>query len=282
MSQTIPELLQKGLHANNRDAFRRGNVVHLPGEGRLIATGDIHGHRRNFERIVSYAALARNKDCHLIIQEILHGGPEDENGGCLSFELLVEAVKLKIEHPDQVHFMMGNHDTAWMNNSEVMKGGREMNAAMHKAIEKRYGQEREEVELLLKQFLFSQPLGVRCENRIWLSHSLPADRYIDSFDAGIFTRTLQVSDIVRPQSVYLLTWGRQHSRATLEKMAQIVDADLMILGHQHQETGFKRLDEKGLIIASDHDHGVVLPMDLSRKYSVAELVGEIVPLASIL
>lgn len=55
MPQTIIDLLNKAVEANKVDMFRRGNLIHLPAEGSLIATGDIHGHRRNFERIVAFA-----------------------------------------------------------------------------------------------------------------------------------------------------------------------------------------------------------------------------------
>ncbi|MHC4061818.1 MAG: hypothetical protein ACYSR6_09460, partial [Planctomycetota bacterium] len=74
MPQTIIDLLNKGIEANQADKCRRGNLIHLPAHGSLIATGDIHGHRRNFERITAFADLANNPDRHIILQEIIHGG----------------------------------------------------------------------------------------------------------------------------------------------------------------------------------------------------------------
>ena len=106
MPQTIIDLLNKGIEILNADKFRRGNVVHLPAEGNLIITGDIHGHLRNFERIVAFADLPNNPDRHIILQEIIHGGPEDSQGGCLSYKLLFEAISYKLEFPDQVHMIM--------------------------------------------------------------------------------------------------------------------------------------------------------------------------------
>jgi hypothetical protein len=53
MPQTIIDLLNKGIKANNADKFRRGNLINLPAEGSLIVTGDLHGHLRNFEKIVA-------------------------------------------------------------------------------------------------------------------------------------------------------------------------------------------------------------------------------------
>ncbi|MFB0525261.1 MAG: hypothetical protein ACETVZ_06945, partial [Phycisphaerae bacterium] len=77
MPQTIIDLLNKGIEANNADSFRRVNLIHLPANGSLILSGDIHGHRRNFERIVTFADLAHKPDRHVVLQEIIHGGPED-------------------------------------------------------------------------------------------------------------------------------------------------------------------------------------------------------------
>lgn len=80
MPQTVIDLLNQGAEANKADKFRLANLIHLPADGNLIVTGDLHGHRRNFERIVAFADLAGNPDRHVILQEIIHGGPEDSEG----------------------------------------------------------------------------------------------------------------------------------------------------------------------------------------------------------
>ena len=281
MSQTTIDLLSRGIEANNADKFRRNNLIALPGEGSLIVTGDIHGHRRNFERIVSYADLANNPQRHVLLQEIIHGGPEDADGGCLSYKLLLDVVRYKLDFPHQVHTILGNHDTAFINNSEVMKNGKEMNRSMNIAIANEFSQASDKVSLALQQFLFSQALAVRTENRIWMSHSLPADRYADKFDPEIINRQLKINDIVRPGSAYLLTWGRRHSQELLDKLAEVFDVDLFILGHQPQEQGWDKAATNLIIVASDHNHGTLLPIDLARPSTTDQLVDSIVPLTSI-
>jgi predicted phosphodiesterase len=275
MSQTIVDLLNKGVKVVNADKFRRGNLIHLPAEGSLVIAGDIHGHRRNFERIVAFADLANNPDRHVILQEIIHGGPEDSRGG-------FDVIRYKLNFPDHVHIIMGNHDTAFINNSEVMKNGKEMNRAMRLALGREFQEAGSDVELAIRQFLFSQPLAVRCENRIWASHSLPSDHYIDKFDPRILDKRLKINDVVRPGSAYLLTWGRKHSQALLDKMARQFDVDVLILGHQWQEEGWCRAGKNLIIIASDHDHGCLLPVSLAKSYTVEQLIDLIVPLTSIL
>ena len=277
----IIDLLNKGLEANNTDKFRRGNLVCLPAGARLIITGDIHGHRRNFERIVAFADLAGNPDRHILLQEIIHGGPQDSQGGCLSYKLLFDAVRYKLSFPDRVHIIMGNHDTAFINNSRVMKDGKEMNRSIRSALDREFQQQSADVKLAIRQFLFSQPLAVRCDNRIWLSHSLPGDRYVGKFDRQILHRQLKINDCVRPGSAYLLTWGRRQTQATLGKLARLFDVDIFILGHQPQQQGWKRAGENLIIIASDHNHGCLLLVDLAKSYTVEQLIDSILPLASI-
>jgi hypothetical protein len=281
MAKDIIELLEAGIKANENDRYRQHNLIVLPDSGDLVIAGDIHGHRRNFERIVTYAALDKNPDRHLVLQELLHGGPEDGQGGCLSFELLADAAKLKADFPDRIHFILANHDTAFINNSDVMKGGKEMNAAMRAAMQRRFGSRAKDVESAMERFLFSQPLAVRCPNRIWISHSLPSDRMIEKFDFSIFHRKLKINDIVRPNSAYLLTWGRGHSSKTLEFLTRQLDVELFVLGHQIQETGWMSNNQNLLIVDSQHNHGHLLHIRLDTKYTIKELADSLVPLASI-
>ena len=282
MPQTIIDLLKKGMEANHADKFRRHNVVHLPADGSLILSGDLHGHRRNFEKIVSFTDLDNHPDRHVLIQEVIHGGPEDGCGGCLSYRLLYDIVRYKLSYPDRVHIIMGNHDTAYINNNEVMKDGREMNRALHSAMAREFQDAVADGGLATKQFLFSQPLALKCDNRIWVSHSLPADHLVDQFDPEVFHRELKVNDIVRPGSAYLLTWGRKHSQASLDHMAKLVDSDIFILGHQPQEQGWGRAGKNLIILDSNHNHGCLLPIDLAKSYTVEQLIEWIVPLASVL
>jgi hypothetical protein len=281
MPQKTIDLLNRGIRANQADQFRRANLVRLPGQGSLVVAGDLHGHRRNFERIVTYAALASHPDRHLVLQEIIHGGPEDDTGGCLSYQLLLDAVRFKLEFPDQVHFVMGNHDTAYICSAEVMKNGKEMVRAMDMAVERQFQHAGSDVKLAIRQFLFSQPLAVRCTNRIWISHSLPSDQMAGKFEVGIFDRELQLKDCKKPGSAYLLTWGRRHSQNTLDKMAKDLDSDVFVLGHQPQADGWRQAGDNLLILACDHDHGCLIELDLAQTYTVQALISRIVPLASI-
>ncbi|MGD0785720.1 MAG: metallophosphoesterase [Sedimentisphaerales bacterium] len=281
MAEEFIKLLEAGILANQQDKYRKANMIVLPQEGDVIVAGDIHGHRRNFERVISYTNLEKNPDRHLILQEIIHGGPEDKQGGCLSYELLADVARLKTQYPDRVHIILANHDTAFISNSDVMKNGKEMNASMRAAMHRRFGSDFKAVESAIERFLFSQPLAVRSPNRIWISHSLPSDRMIEKFDFTIFDRQLKISDIVRPNSAYLLTWGRVHNPETFKFLAQKLDVDLFVLGHQVQEAGWMSNNENLIIIDSQHNHGHLLHFDLGSQYTIEKLIVSLVPIASI-
>jgi hypothetical protein len=281
MPQTIIDLLNKASQTCKTDGFRRGNLIHLPAEGNLIITGDIHGHRRNFERIVTFSDLTNNPDRHVLLQEIIHGGPQDPEGGCLSYKLLFDVARYKLDFPDQVHIIMGNHDTTVINSSQVMKNGKEMNEPMNLALDREFQQASGDIKQAIKQFLLSQPLAVRCNNRIWLSHSLPGNLYVRKFDKQIMERPLEIGDCEKPGSAYLFTWGRRHSQDTLDKMAELFDVDTFILGHQPQPQGWSRAGNNLIILASNHNHGCLLPINLTESYSIEQLIDSIVPLTSI-
>jgi hypothetical protein len=281
MPESIVELLNNGSQACFADKFRHGNLIKLPAEGSLITTGDIHGHRRNFERIITFADLSNNPDRHVVLQEIIHGGPQDPEGGCLSYKLLFEAVRYKLNYPDRVHIIIGNHDTAVINDSKVIKDGKEMNEPMNLALEREYRQASADIKLAMKQFLISQPLAVRCDNRIWLSHSLPGNQYVNKFDKDVLKKQLEIKDFAKPGSAYLLTWGRNHTQHTLDTMAKILDVDTFILGHQPQQQGWRQAGNNLIIIASNHNHGCLLPINLTQSYTVQQLIDSIVPLTSI-
>ena len=281
MAHEIIDLCKRGAELNYSAKYRKGNLINLPGRGQVVITGDLHGHRRNFEKTVAFAELQNNPETYLIFQEILHGGPEDEFGGCLSFELFFDIVRYQLQFPDQVYLILGNHDTAIINDNNVLKAGKEMNQAMKDAMKRYYADDYESVILAIKLYLLSQPLAVRSFNRIWMSHSLPADRYVDDFDTEVLEKPLHPSDIARPNAAYLLTWGRRHSEEALSKLANLFDVDFFILGHQPQETGFAYAGQNLIILASDHNHGCLISFDLAKSYSIDKLIECIVPLASI-
>ncbi|MCK4659429.1 MAG: metallophosphoesterase [Phycisphaerae bacterium] len=267
---------------NRDDPLLSGSLLLFPNYGQLVMTGDLHGHQRNLERLQTYCDLGRAGARHVILHELIHEETCFTSELDRSHELLLQAARWKCEFPEQVHFLLGNHELAQLTGREISKGGRILTTDFCCGVEQAYGEEGgREVMAAILDFLSSFPLAGRTTNRIFLSHSLPGVRDIDNFDPTVFTRPLVPEDLGDGGSVTALVWGRRQGGALLSRLSRILDADLFICGHQPQETGYHVVDGCLLIIASDHNHGVFVPFDLRKKLKMPDLLHAMRPLASI-
>src|SRR6478609_9065556 len=249
----VVETLGAAADENRMAPARQEQVVHLPAEGELWMTGDLHDHRRNFDKLVKASDL---------------GGAEE------SWIPLHRAAELKCDFPEQVHFLLANHDLAQIHGKGIMKAGLSVCEAFTKGVRKAFEGQHNLVTAAISEFLLSLPLAVKAENGIFCCHSLPTDDQIDTFDYSIFERPLVGADYAaRTGPVYQLIWGRNMGPATVDKFAEQVGAALIINGHQPQESGYTVVGDRQLILASDHNQGVFLPMDLGQQYTMDDLVG---------
>ncbi len=162
-----------------------------------------------------------------------------------------------------------------------MKDGYDLTERFNRGYGVFYGGRAAEVSAAFREFVHSMPLAAITISGIFLSHSLPGDQDMESFDAGIVRRTLTDSDYQRNGSVYKMIWGRFQSEQTLATLSKLWWADTFICGHQMQETGFGRLGKNMLILDSSHNHGVLLPLVLDRQYTMTDLIKVLVPLAGV-
>src|SRR5690606_29896604 len=114
-----------------------------------------------------------------------------------------------------------------------------------------------------------------------ISHSLPGVRQSESFDAAVLSRLLTARDMSPGGDAYNMVWGRRHTDEVARRLGDAMNVRLFITGHQPAEFGHYVEGERILVIASDHDHGVLLPINLARTYTMEQLVGSLVPLASL-
>jgi len=281
-SKEIIAFLEKGIKANRADSFRKGNIIRLPSTGRVIMTGDLHGNIKNFEKICRFALLERNSHCHLILHELLHCSEfQDSADQCHSYRLVAQAAELKARLPDQVHILLGNHEMAQITGGEILKSGQPMVRSLKAGLVAAFGENSDLVINILNEFILSLPIAARSENRIWLSHSLPSSGHLADFDESIFVKRLSLHDMKDNASLHALAWDRRHSRSCLEKLSEMWDADIFIVGHQPQADGCKRAHPQLIILASDHAHGCCLPFNLDKNYQPEQLFDLIKPLASI-
>ncbi|MDP9175403.1 MAG: metallophosphoesterase [Planctomycetota bacterium] len=269
----VLEVFDAAGEENRLDSARHGQVITLPAEGEVWMTGDIHDHRTNFAKLVLYADLPNNPQRHIVLHELIHGDHYDATGAEDSWQTLYKAAQLKCDYPSQVHFLLANHDLAQIHGEGIMKAGLSVCEAFTKGVKRDFGDHSAAVNVAITEYLLTLPLGIRCPNGLFFCHSLPTDAQLEKFDFTVFDRPLTGPDYARRTGpVYQLIWGRHMTPATADKFAEKVGASILVTGHQPQDTGYGINGEHHLIIASDHNQGVFLPLDLSKTYDMAGLV----------
>ncbi|QOV88274.1 metallophosphoesterase [Humisphaera borealis] len=266
-AEAVIESLGCAAEENQREPHRVGQTIHLPPEGDLWIVGDVHDHRRNFAKFLAYADLANNPTRHIILHEIIHGDHWDAEGAEDSWHMLVRAAELKCEFPEQVHFLLANHDLAQIHGEGIMKAGVSVCEGFNKGIKRDFGDARYKVQVAITEFLLSQPLAIKTGNGIFVSHSLPPDDLIPTFDYTALDRELVANDYTRKVGpVYQLIWGRRATPAGVDAFLERVGAKLLITGHQPQDEGYALNGDRHVIIASDHNKGVFVTVELDVDY----------------
>ncbi|MEM9915208.1 MAG: hypothetical protein AAF911_09610 [Planctomycetota bacterium] len=274
--------------------LRRGSTVHLPDHGRLTATGDLHDHGLNFQRLLKFSGLTEAAESeegnsgggtetsrgHLILHEVIHG-PDRVNGMDLSVRMLARCADLKLRYPGHFHSLLSNHELAQYRSEGITKDGVSVCAIFDDGVDYLYGDDADDVREAMNDYIRSLPLAIRCANGVMISHSLPAPRRIEAFDKTVIDRELTDEDLAPKGSAYDMVWGRHQNRKITQELAEAWGVKLFVVGHQPAEMGIESVADNTVIIASDHNHGVALPIDLSQTYSQFDLMKAAVPLAGV-
>ncbi len=275
------EIFHRAAQYNREDPLLRGSLMVFPNYGQLVMTGDLHGHRRNFDKLRRFCDLERFAPRHVILHEIIHEELSSFAAPDTSHELLLEAARWKCAFPDQVHFLLSNHELAQLTNSEISKNGRIVTQAFEESVHSAYGRDGAAVIEAVHAFILSYPLAGRTPNRVFISHSLPGARELPTFDATVFSRVPRPDDLSDGGSAHALVWGRYQTEAVIESLRELLDVDFFLCGHQPQEMGYDVMHDRMIILASDHNHGVFLTFDLSKPVTIDSLTRNIRPFAAI-
>lgn len=251
------------------DPKRSGSLLTFGGAGQLVVTGDIHGNLRNFEKLQRFSDLRRNPGRSVLLHELIHAELRNDEDD-LSIDLLVRAAAWKNEHPDNVFFLQSNHELAQLRGQEITKFGRSVLGAFEAGVRTRYGGRFRDVLEAVNEYIAALPLAARTTNGIFIAHSLPEPAQIPIFDLTVFERQPTTEDMSPGGAAYSLVWGRFHSPEVIDMFARRLGVELLIVGHTPQESGYA-ITGRLLTLASDHSHGVFLPIDLARHYTMAEL-----------
>ncbi|MCZ7638496.1 MAG: hypothetical protein M5U12_22075 [Verrucomicrobia bacterium] len=62
------DTFRQAAELNLSDPHRQGSLLDFDDYGQVVMTGDMHGHRRNFEKVVRYCQLESTPLRHVILR----------------------------------------------------------------------------------------------------------------------------------------------------------------------------------------------------------------------
>jgi hypothetical protein len=229
---------------------RTGGLVRLGDAEEVMVVGDLHGNIPAFRRFLDLAALGANPGRHMVLQELVHGPrmyPND--AGDKSHQLVDVVCALKCQYPKRVHLILGNHELSELTDRPIAKGGVALNALFRMGIETAYGEMVGPIYAAYLRLFAALPLACVTPNRVMVVHTLPDARDVETFDPAVFAADTWPGEwTTRRGPVYAITWGRDTDDASVDRFAQIVDADLFVTGHQPCDEGFRRANHRQVII----------------------------------
>src|SRR3972149_2985846 len=231
--ENIVAVYAQATEANLRTPGRQGNIIVLTKElaDDVMLTGDMHGHRRNFNLIKKNAALDEHPRRHLVLQELCHGGPTYmQNSGCMSHTILEDAALLKTKYPHRVHVILSNHELAELTDYPIQKNKQLLNLLFRMGLQQMYGAATEKIRQASLPFIQSCPLAVRLPHGVFISHSIPENCDTQAFDVGIFDREISYAEFFENSGVFQLVWGRDYRRENARAFAELVGARILING----------------------------------------------------
>jgi hypothetical protein len=268
----LADIFREAARLNGDDARRRGNVVELAPGREVLVAGDLHGHGRNLERIIAYADLGENPRRRLILQEIVHGPPDEQTGRDRSVDVLLRAARLKIAHPEGVIFLLGNHDVAQATGSEIAKAGRGVCRSFVEGTEHAVGsQDAPDVLNALSSFLLSVPLAARTPGGVLICHSLPSPRRMALAGKDIPDGPYDPQALRRGGRVYEWIWGRGQTPQQIDRLAQHLGVTFFVLGHRPVGAGYEAIGPRAVILTAEHDQGYILQFSSDAALSRQDL-----------
>lgn len=256
---------------------REGNMVVLSEElaDEVMVTGDLHGHRRNFNAIRRIAALDEHPRRHLVLQEVCHGGPMYPNGGCMSHGMLEDVTRMIVQYPGRVHFLLSNHELSELTDYPIQKNRQMLNLLFRLGLQHMYGPATEKVREAYSDFIRSCPLAVRLPPDVFICHSIPESADSRHFDRSIFTRPLDTSEYFERDAVFELVWGRDYRAANAKAFARLVGAGVIVSGHEPCPEGFSTPNPNQVILDCCSEKACYAILPVGKKLAQADVVAQV-------
>jgi hypothetical protein len=280
-TKTVDEIVgvcRRAAEANRSTSALQGSVVLLSPENAddVMVAADLHGNRRNYEILLEAADLDNHPRRHLIMQEVCHGGPTYPSGtGCMSHLLLEDMARLKTRYPDRFHFILSNHELSELIDYPIVKGGRMLNLMFRCGVQELYGAMADKVRGSYMHFLKSLPLAVRMTNGLLIAHSIPEATDQCAFDASVLDRCPGPADFAEGGAAFRLVWGRDYRAENARAFAKLVDARLLITGHEPCGEGFEVPNPWQIIIDSQGNNGCYVILRTDEQLTQPQVIDRI-------
>lgn len=230
-------LLMSDPHRRKDAMGNAGSLLELPVNLTPIVVGDLHGQVDNLLKVLLENAflesLERGEAALIILGDAVHGEEKDRLEDMESSVLIMDLIlKLKLRFPQNVFFLLGNHDSF---SPDVMKGGVAQSLEWERTIKQLRG---EEYARQMSLFYRHSPLFVLSK------HFLACHAGPPRSDVGIETL---VEARQFPELVHQLTWNRIKSSSwpmgytkgdvkRMRKSLGIEDERPFIVAHYPQES----------------------------------------------
>jgi hypothetical protein len=256
-----------------RTPGRAGHLIRLQDCSDVLVAGDLHGHVPNFQAVLKAADLANHPRRHLVLQEVVHGQFRYPTGGDKSHQLVDLFAALKCQYPMRVHLLPGNHELAQWTGRDIAKGTESLNELFREGVAATYGSASEEIYRAYCDLFKALPLALRTPNGVFISHSLPSERYQETFDAA----RLEVGEYEEKEYapgglVYGIVWGRDTSEKTAAAFLAKVGCDLLVTGHIPTDDGFTVPNSRQLIVDCSASPAAYVLIPADRPITHDELV----------
>jgi hypothetical protein len=276
--EKVIETYNKAVEANANTEFREGNIIELKSAwaDEVMVTADLHGDRPNFNAIRRIADLANHPRRHLVLQEVCHGGPTyPTNGGCMSHMMLEDVAKLKVQFPQQVHFLLSNHELAEVMDFPIVKNQKMLNLLFRFGMQEMYGPAMDKVREAFIPFVRTLPLAVRVEGGVWISHTLPENVDRAGMDMALFDRELVRDDLLEGSPAYSFVWGRDFRQQNADAFAAKVLSKVLIHGHEPCPEGFETPNSRQIILDSNGENGSYIILPVGKELTQEEIVARV-------
>lgn len=269
--------IRRAIDFVKRTPGRSGHLVRLQDCDDVLVAGDLHGHVPNFQAVLKAADLANRPRRHLVLQEVVHGPFRYPTGGDKSHQLLDLFAALKCQYPTRVHLLPGNHELGQFTDREIGKGNESLNDLFREGVKTAYGSAADEIYAAYCTLLWALPLALRTPNGVFVSHSLPSEKYQEAFDADrLEDEAYDEKDYEPGGLVYGLVWGRDTSEKTAAAFLAKVGCELLVTGHIPTDDGYSVPNPRQLIVDCSASPAAYVLVPADRPLTHADLVGGVV------